>query len=110
METKPKKNYIIVLMLFLFIIFIILYISKETGYYEYKVHQKTVLTEEAIIQFEKDVAEGKNVKASDYITENYIDYSNKITKISSFLGRKVEGIFNNGIKKVVKVLLKLFWE
>ena len=47
-EEASSKNYFLIIMIFLFIIFLILYISGEAGYYEYKVHTKTILTEEAI--------------------------------------------------------------
>ena len=51
-EEASSKNYFLIIMIFLFIIFLILYISGEAGYYEYKVHTKTILTEEAIKEFE----------------------------------------------------------
>ena len=62
-EEQSSRNYFLIIMIFLFIVFLILYISGEAGYYEYKVHTKTTLTEEAVKKFEKDIAEGKNVKS-----------------------------------------------
>ncbi len=109
-ETNSKKNYFILILLILFIIFLILYISKEAGYYNYKVHERVLLTEESIKKFEEDVKEGKDVKASDYITSNYSDYSNKITIFTSTLGSKIENIMNKEVKKTIKILSKLFWE
>ena len=35
-----EKNTLLKITLFLFIIFLILYICKETGFYEYKAHNK----------------------------------------------------------------------
>ena len=58
-EEASSKNYFLIIIIFLFIIFLILYISGEAGYYEYKVHTKTILTEEAIKDFENDISEGK---------------------------------------------------
>lgn len=109
-DTKKKRNYLTIILLMFFIVFMILYISKEAGYYEYKAHQKVVLTEESIKQFENDISEGKNVKASDYIKTDYIDYSNKFTRLGTKLGKTVEDFMNDSLKKTIKVLGKLFWE
>lgn len=109
-QSKHKKNYLVVLFLLLFIIFVILYISKEAGYYDYKAHQKVSLTNESIKQFEEDIKMGKDVKAKDYITHDYKDYSNRVTIISSEIGKYVEDILNDRVKGTVKVLGKLFWD
>lgn len=109
-EKEKKRNYIQILLLIFFIVFIILYISKEAGYYEYKAHQKVVLTKEAITKFEQDVADGKDVKASDYVKSDYVDYSNKLTIIGSELGKFVEDFMNDKLKKGIKILSRLFWE
>ena len=45
----------------LFVIFVTIYISQATGYYEYELHKKSELTKEQIQKFEKDVKEGKKV-------------------------------------------------
>ncbi len=109
-ETTKNKNYVRLIILLLFIVFIILYISKETGYYEFKAHEKAVMTEESIKKFEQDIADGKNVKASDYITSDYMDYSNKFTKVGSKLTQIFEDFMSVKVKKGIKVLSKLFWE
>lgn len=110
MENKKKKNYATIIILISFIIFIILYISKEAGYYEYKSYRKAVLTEEAIIKFEQDLSEGKNVQINDYIESDYVDYSNKVTNLGSKLGEIAEDFFDDKLKKSIKILGKLFWE
>ena len=51
---------------FLFIIFMTLYFSQLTGYYEYRNYQKMVMTEEQIKQFEQDIKDGKEVDIKDY--------------------------------------------
>ena len=109
-EKTKKRNYLQIIMLTFFIVFMILYISKEAGYYEYKAHQKVVLTEEAITRFEKDIADGKNVKASDYVKNGYIDYSNKFTVFGSKLGEVIEDFMNDKLRKGIRILGRLFWE
>lgn len=97
-------------LLILFILFLVVYISKETGYYEFKTYTKTRLTEEAVKRFEKDVEDGKNVKIEDYVVNDYVDYSNFLSKTGSKIGNTIETIMNGGIKKSLKVLGDLFYE
>ena len=81
----------------LVILFLILFLNKNNNYYE----NEKILTEEAILQFEKDLEEGKELIPSNYITPRK-DYDNKVSK----LGRKC----SNAIEKVVNKLLKKFLE
>ena len=76
-----EKNTLLKIALFLFIIFLILYICKETGFYEYKAHNKSVLTSESLKKFENDVNEGKDVSLKDYVVDEHIDYSNKVSNL-----------------------------
>lgn len=108
-EIKPKNRLIKFLLVF-FVLFLILYIFKETGLYEYKAYTKSRLTNESIKQFEKDISEGKNVSINDYVVEEYKDYSNFITRSGTKLNKMVESVMNDGIKKTLKVLSRLFYE
>lgn len=107
-EETSSKNYLLIVIALLFIIFLILYISGETGYYEYKVHTKTVLTEEAVKEFEKDISEGKNVKLENYIKTEKVDYSNPVSNTGYNTGLIIEKFMNKGIKKTMKILNSLF--
>ena len=109
-ETQTKKYKFLKIILIIFVCFIIMYISKENGYYEYKTYNKTRLTEEAIKKFESDINDGKNVLLKDYIVEEKHDYSNKISKIGSKVGSIIESFMNEGIKNSLKYLSKLFYE
>ena len=70
MKTEDKKklgNKICTkLFMALLVAFLALYLSEKSGYYEYEQHKQTTLTKEKIKQFEKDVADGKNVDIKDY--------------------------------------------
>lgn len=83
--------------------FIVSYIIYQTGYYEYKLQNRTVLTKEQIEQFETDVNEGKDVTLNDYLIDNHIDYTNKLTNITVKVNNKV----NKYIKKSIENLFKL---
>lgn len=108
MKIDPNKLFKNIL-IFLFIIFIALYISQSTGYYEYEQYKKVALTNEQIKQFEKDVKNGKNVNVKDYVGETKKDYGNKISntglKISSEIEKYVKKFINttfDAIGKAVK--------
>ena len=108
---EEKNNYLFFkLLLFCFILFLILFISNRTGYAEYKVYSKTKLTEEAISRFETDISNGKDVSIEDYLVEDNIDYSNKISILGSKIGSSIETIMNKGLKKTLKILSDLFYE
>ena len=109
-EEGKKKHKFIKFLLVIFICFIIMYISKENGYYEYRTYNKTRLTEEAIKKFEQDINNGKNVLLKDYIVEEKHDYSNKVTKLGSKVGKFIETFMNDGIKNTLKYLSALFYE
>ncbi len=110
MNKKKSKNYFIKMFVLSFVFFLVVYLSKEAGYYEYKKYTKTRLTQEAIIKFENDVNEGKDVSIEDYIIDNYVDYSNTFTNIGYNVGSFIENIMNKGIKKTLEVLKSLFYE
>lgn len=86
----------------LIILFLSLYLSKfniET--YE----NKRLLTEEAIVKYEKDLKEGKNIVENNYIVEEK-NYNNKPSQI----GRKASKLIENTFKKGLKILMKLLNE
>ena len=107
---KKKSRLFWIIIGMSFIIFMILYVCKEAGYYEYKAYQKVTLTEEAIKRFEEDVYQGKDVKASDYIIVEDTDYSNKFSCFGAKIGEIIDNFMNNILKNTMKILGKLFWD
>lgn len=84
----------------LLILFFSLYFSKyNMDYYE----NKSVLTEEAIERFEKDMKEGKKIVASNYLPKEK-DYDNRISKIGVKSSEMIEKAFDKGLKIVMKYL------
>lgn len=90
--------------------FVVSYIIYETGYYEYKLQNRTVLTKEQMEQFEKDVEEGKDVTLNDYLVETEVDYSNKLTDTTVKISSKVNSYFKKGIELVFKQVNRLVQE
>ena len=109
-EENKKGNKLITILLFLFVAFLIMNISKQTIFYEYKAYNKTKLTKEAMKKFENDVSKGLDVSLNDYVEDDYKDYSNIISKTGSSINKGIELFMNKGIKKTLKVLKKLFYE
>jgi len=95
--------------LILFIIYITLYVSQLTGYYEYELHKKKILTEEQIKKFEEDVKAGNAVDIEDY-TENSEGYVNFVSNIgyktSNFLSKYTQ----KGIEGFFKIVSNLVEE
>lgn len=107
---KKNKNYFLISMLLIFLVFLILYISKESGYYEYKAHSKAALTQEQIKKFESDLSEGKNVTIDDYVVNDKVDYTTTVGDMGYKFGNLVEGFMNEGLKKTLKFFSALFYE
>ena len=105
-----KNNLFKAIILLSITIFVASYFIEETGYYDYKLQEKTILTNEQIKKFEQDIKEGKEVDIESYLKANDKDYSNNITtnvtKISittnKYLKKGIESIFgilNNFVKE-----------
>lgn len=108
MDNK-KNNYFTIKALFIsFILFLIIYFSKENGYYEYKMFLKSRLVDEKIEEFESDIKEGKDVSNEEYLKDTYVDYSNKISDLGYNVSYYMEEFMNKGIKKTLEIFGKLF--
>ena len=91
----------------LFITYLTLYFSMQTGYYEYETRKKNQLTEEQIIKFEEDVKKGKNIKLEDYLKETEVDYGNQMSQIGKNFSLQVSNAVQNGIEKIFSQLNKI---
>lgn len=98
--NKIAKNILIVM----FILFVALYISQSTGYYDYETYKKTALTKEQIKQFEEDIKNGKNVSVKDYLDGTSKDYSNKLSDAGLNISKKIERYSKKAIETVFGAL------
>ena len=106
---KKDKIAKLLLMLVTFA-FVVSYIIYETGYYEYKLQNRTVLTKEQMEKFEKDVEEGKDVSLNDYLVETEVDNSNKLTDTTVMISNKVNLYFKKGVELVFRQVNRLVQE
>lgn len=95
------------LLIILFIIFITIYISQKTGYYEYKNYQKTLLTNEQIDKFENDVRNGKNVNLKDYVINTNKSYQTNLSRAGLNISNFISSCVNKGINSSFDFLIKL---
>lgn len=101
-----KNKVFKIIFIVLFLTFIIAYVIEKSGYYEYNLRNKTVLTTESMKQFEKDVSEGKDVTIEDYVVNTSADYTTRLTRNTNKVSVKVNSILKKGIEGVFKVLGK----
>lgn len=87
------KNIFRVILLTLGILFITLYTTQAFGYYEYTNKKTNTLTENAVKDFEKDIKEGKTIKAENYIKEEN-DYNNNLSKMGLGISNLIEKTFD----------------
>lgn len=88
----------------LFLSFVVSYVIEKTGYYEYNLQNKMIMTNEAMERFEKDVKEGKDVRREDYLVSTEKDYTSTLTKGTNKVSMKVNTILKKGIEGMFRVL------
>lgn len=87
------KNLIKIILATVVILFLSLYITQMSGYYEYNESKKVTLTEDAIKRFEEDLASGKKINAGNYLKEEK-NYNNNISQMGMKLSNYIEKGFN----------------
>lgn len=107
MDEKTKKILTKVfkkIFLVLLISFTALYLSEAAGYSEYKQHNKKIMTEEKIKQFESDVKEGKNLNLNDYLVEDTKNHESKVSKFGDMMSKEIEKYVVGGLTNTFKFL------
>lgn len=97
-----NKSIIKLVMIIILIVFISSYMIASTGYYEYTMRERTIITNEKIKEFEEDIKNNENIDIKDYYNNKELDYSNKITT----LVYNVSDNSNKLARKVIKYLFK----
>jgi hypothetical protein len=90
------KTFWIVLSL-LFAIFLTLYISQATGYYDYEQYKKVEITNDKIAQFEQDVKDGKEIKVENYLDNVKTDYNNNASRVGMKISSTIKKYVRGGI-------------
>ena len=96
---KKTPKYILIIII---LIYIVSYYVANSGYYEYHMQEKTILTNDKIKEFEQDVKNNENIDIKDYLVYEEIDYTNKLTNLVYNISTKG----NEVTKKCLKLLFK----
>lgn len=107
-KKKPSRHFFRILTA-LFIMFMIVYILLEFGYYESKLSRQSTLTHENIQKFEQDVKDGKPIDLNSYLIEEEVDYSNSVSRAGTAISETVNTFMTEGLSSVAEMLKKLFW-
>ena len=108
MEKNKTKDRFKFILISLIALFLFVYISGKSGYYQTHLQKSTVLTSEAILEFEKDIAEGKPVDIKDYIRPERMDYRNQYSRLGHNLSRAVDKVLSDGVSRLTKLFKTLF--
>ncbi len=108
MGKKKHSNPVLKILGVLFVIFMALYIASTSGYYESKIRDKVVITEEGIKEFESKVQNGEDIDITSFLNTKRPDYSSPISKLGDNVTRGVENVIFEGAKFVSDILKSLF--
>jgi len=104
-KTKERFKFILISII---VFFTFIYASGMSGYYQTHLQKSTALTKEAILEFEKDIAEGKPVDIKDYIKGERMDYRNQYSRLGHNLSRGIDKILTDGVNRLTKLFKALF--
>ena len=93
-----------ILFLLIGIAFVSSYLVASSGYYEYQMQQRTVLTNEQIKEFEEDVKNNENIDLKDYYMNNEVDYTNKLTNLVYNISETSSNLTREIMKKIFRKL------
>lgn len=82
------------IMLLLFMFYLINYFQVSSGNYFNNTTKKTILTEQKIKEFEKDVKNGTFVDIKDYTDNTYVNSENNVSSIGYNIGEKISEFMN----------------
>lgn len=103
-----KNNFIRIMSLTVFLLFLALYYSSNAGLIDYQSKNKTALTEEQIKMFEEDVKNNVEIDLKKYIEDTEEKYDNKISKttlkLSNKIGETVQNTLNFLFGKLESVM------
>lgn len=90
----------------IFTSFFLTVILSLSGYYQTTLQKKTILTNEAIIKFENDIKDGKDIDINNYVELNQKNYDNVFSKSGRYISKKINKIVSDCIEKTLKIILK----
>ncbi len=108
MGKKKKTNPILKILGCLFVVFMALFIASSSGYYESKIRDRVVVTEEGIKEFENKVQNGEEIDITSFLNNEREDYSSKMSLLGDNLTNGIENAVSSGMKLMLNLLKSLF--
>lgn len=108
MNKKKDKHIVLKILGIFFLVYIALFIANLSGYYESKIRDNTIVTEEGIKEFEEKVQNGESIDVTSFLTNEREDYSSKMSNLGDNLTGSVEEIVVNGLNFFVNIVKSLF--
>ena len=79
-----------------------------SGYYESKIRDRVIVTEEGIKEFEEKIKNGEEVDITSFLNNEREDYSSKFSNLGDKVTGGVEKVVTEGAKYVGKIFKSLF--
>lgn len=108
MVKKKKHNLFLNILSIFFIIFMGLFIANISGYNESRIKNKTIVTENAIEEFETRVKNGEEIDITSFLKNESVDYSNKFSRLGDNLTSNIENVVVGGVNFFTNILKSLF--
>lgn len=105
---KKKKNYFLIILSVLFIVYTAYMVAYNSGYYEANISRKSKITEEKLQEFENDVKEGKEIDIKNYVESDFVDYSSLLSKLGNKFSSSIDTFMETGLSSFFDLLGKLF--
>ena len=103
-----KNNFLRIMSLTVFLIFLALYYSSNAGIIDYQARNRTALTEEQIKMFEDDVKNNVEIDIKKYLDDKEEKYDNNVSKttlkLSNVIGECVAKALDFMFGKLDKVM------
>ena len=105
---KKKLHPILKILICLFIVYIALFIANISGYYEGKIRDEVIVTEEGIREFEEKVQNGEEIDITAFLKNDRVDYSSSMSNLGDNLTSGIEVFITDSMKFVSDVVKSLF--
>lgn len=108
MGKKKKGNIFLKILGCLFILFIALFIANMSGYYESKIRDRVIVTEEGIKEFEEKLQNGEEIDITSFLNNEREDYSSGMSNLGDNLTSGIENFVANSMGIVKDIIKSLF--
>lgn len=105
---KKKKNVFLKLLAVLFVIFMALFIANMSGYYESKIRDRVIITEEGIAKFEEKVSNGEEIDITSFLNTDREDYSSNMSNLGDTITEGFESFVVSGLDVAKNIINSLF--